>query len=203
MDIITILAVAGFAALNRLRGWDPVESWVRKQYWHPLASHGKDAPRWRHIVRGATSKGFTSIYSGLLAGGYGLWLGYGWQPLLVISGAVSASIYVWSAFGWGDYMDFSKKDNKEIRPIDRVVGRLLKPGFWNDTVSMGLRGLFLAPLPVLLNAWYLAPFTALQGIIYAIAHKINVRRIVPVAEVAQGILIGIITTQSILSITGG
>lgn len=169
------------AGLNRLRGWGPVDKYVR-----PDGS----VARWRKVAEVLSSKYACALYLGGVC-----WPIYGWPPAMIVAGGYA----LWAMRGWGDYFDFSKKPNRELAWIDAITRRLAAP--WRDVAAMSLRGLYFYPAAIGLawwvNSWHplaLGVLILLQGPVYLLAHRLDVddRRGVKTvaAELAMGGIIG-------------
>lgn len=145
-----VLLAMAGAILNRVRGMD--KTWI---------------PHSQYI-----SKYTVACAWGVIFGLAALDAGFG-----VI---VALGMAFWSAFGWGDYFDFSARPNKEVRLIDWAVGLLIVPGAKADTISMSLRGLFILPMFVGLGMYHgnmvavlIGLVGLLQGPIYYICQWID------------------------------
>lgn len=103
---------------------------------------------------------------------------WGVQDASAATGVVVAAGYaLWAAKGWGDYVDFSARSNKEVGLIDGVMHGIGQP--WRDGVSMALRGLYAWPMCVALAMIDGAQWKALigllmlmQGVFYGVGHRL-------------------------------
>jgi hypothetical protein len=143
----TIIFIISIAIIHRLRGWSPSEE--------------KELTLQQKFLSAITGKVFfCPSYLGLSAYLYtGDWI-------FALIAALGYQLYV--VLGWGDYWDGSDRVNKEVGLIDDLVGKYLEPGFWNDFVSMSLRGLICLPLFIGLAFYQGELLTALSGILMSL-----------------------------------
>lgn len=134
---------------------------------------------------------------GVMAALFGLaaWLH---TPDLGVFLIVTVGMLLWALFGWGEYFDFSKKVNHEIRWIDALVGMFIRPGQYNDMVCMCIRGMFVYPMFAALalygytDAWVYGFVGALQGIVYWVCWRLlYCFAYTDMAELLMGALLGL------------